>query len=363
MTRSRRFLFGAVLGMGVVCSAPSFAAPQANTQQAAPNLADAKKHYGEGEKKFKAGDYAGALPEFKAADDIKATPNSQRYIGLCHDNLGHYGEAVTWYEKFLAAVPDKMKKEGDEVKARVAQIKAMPARIRIETTPPGAAILADGKSMGATPTEVELAPGKHILHIELAGYLPIDKDVDVSYGAKEEMKSELVAKPAEKAVAVTPPVTSPAEQTKAVEPVKEEKHEGRSKLPAFITGGLAIVAVGIGTGFGIAALDKKSQFDKTPTSDIADTGENFALVADMAFGVAITLGVTSAVLFLTKDDDAAPAKSASATPAPKKHPVKLSFIMDVLIKPIAVWDRWGPWRNVMVRVIVISKKMQQMQKS
>jgi hypothetical protein len=306
--------------MGVVCSAPLYAAPQANTQQAAPNLADAKKHYGEGEKKFKAGDYAGALTEFKAADDIKGTPQSQRYIGLCHDNLGHYGEAVAWYDKFLAAVPDKMKKEGDEVKARVGQIKAMPARIHLETTPPGAAILADGKAMGTTPTDVELTPGKHILHIELAGYLPIDKDVDVSYGAKDEVKSELVAKPVEaKPIATNPVVTTPVE-TKPTEPVKEEKHEPRSKLPAFITGGLAIVAIGVGTGFGIAALSKKSDFDKNPNAADADTGENFALVADMAFGVAITLGVTSAVLFLTKDDDAAPAaKTASA----KKKPIKI----------------------------------------
>jgi hypothetical protein len=303
--------------MGVLCSAPSFAAPQVT--QPTASLADAKKHYGEGEKKFKAGDYAGALTEFKAADDVKSMPQSQRYIALCQDNLGHYGEAVTWYEKFLTAVPDKMKKEGDEVKARVMQIKAMPARIHLETTPPGAAILADGKAMGTTPTDVELAPGKHILHIELAGYLPIDRDVDLTYGAKEEVKSDLVAKPVEKPIAQNP-VVAPVEP-KPTEPVKEEKHEPRSKLPAFITGGLAIVAVGIGTGFGVAALSKKSDFDKNPTSDTADTGENFALVADMAFGVAITLGVTSAVLFLTKDDDAAPAKTASNVT--KKKPIKI----------------------------------------
>ena len=320
MTRSRRFLFGAVLGMGVLCSAPLYAAP--TQTQPAPSLADAKKHYGEGEKKFKAGDYAGALTEFKSADDIKSTAQSQRYIGLCHDNLGHYADAVTWYEKFLTAVPPKMQKEGDEVKARVGQIKAMPARIHLETTPPGAAILADGKAMGTTPTDVELTPGKHILHIELAGYLPIDKDVDVTYGAKEEVKSELVAKPVEPKPIAQNPVTPVVEQPNPAPPVKEEKHEPRSKLPAFITGGLAIVAVGVGTGFGIAALAKKSDFDKNPTADTADTGENFALVADMAFGVAITLGVTSAVLFLTKDDDAAPAKTASNTVV-KKKPIKI----------------------------------------
>jgi hypothetical protein len=322
MTRSRRFLFAAVLGTGVLATVPAFAAgAQTGVTTTAPNLNDAKKHYGEGEKKFKAGDYAGALVEFKAADDIKSTPQSQRYLGLTQDNLGHYADAVGWYEKFLLAVPDKMKKEGDEVKARVAQIKGMSAHIHVETTPPGAAILADGKAMGTTPTDVELTPGKHILHIELAGYLPLDKDLDVQYGAKDDLKTELVAKPTEAhPIAVTPVITPPPE-TKPTEPVKEEKHEARSKLPAWITGGLAIVAVGVGTTFGVLALSKKSDFDKNPTADTADTGENFALVADMAFGVAITLGVTSAVLFLTKDDDAAPAKTASAIT--KKRPIKI----------------------------------------
>jgi hypothetical protein len=50
------------------------------------------------------------------------------------------------------------------------------------------------------------------------------------------------------------------------------------------------------------ALGDKSDYNKNPTSSKADDGENHALIADMAFFVAVTLGVTSAVLFLTKDD-------------------------------------------------------------
>jgi hypothetical protein len=70
-------------------------------------------------------------------------------------------------------------------------------------------------------------------------------------------------------------------------------------VPALITGGLAVVALGVGTVFGVMALQDKSDFDKNPTSSKADDGENHALIADMAFGVAVTLGVTSAVLFFT----------------------------------------------------------------
>jgi hypothetical protein len=88
-------------------------------------------------------------------------------------------------------------------------------------------------------------------------------------------------------------------------------------VPAFITGGLAIAAAGVGTVFGILALNDQSNFNKNPTTSTADNGDTHALIADMAFGVAITFGVTSAVLFLTKDDAAAPATSSNAPAAPK----------------------------------------------
>jgi hypothetical protein len=71
------------------------------------------------------------------------------------------------------------------------------------------------------------------------------------------------------------------------------------------------VAAGVGTAFGVIALGDKSDYDKNPTSSTADSGDTHALIADMAFGVAITFGVTSAVLFLTGDEPA-PAAAARA---------------------------------------------------
>jgi hypothetical protein len=303
------------------------------TTGAAPAANDPKALYADGEKKYKAGDFAGALVSFQGAEAVKAAPQAERYIGLCHDNLGHYADAVTFYEKFLAAVPPKMTKEGDEIKARVATIKAMPAKIHFETTPAGASILVDGKQMGVTPADVDVTPGKHIVKLELAGYLPVDRDLDVTYGAKQDVKSDLQAKPAEPpppppVAANPPPADKPAEPAKPPEPPKEKP----SKVPAFITGGLAVAAVGVGTVFGILALGKQSDFKSSPNADTADTGENFALVADMSFGIAITLGVTSLVLFLTNDDE--PAKAATSAPVKKAS---------------------NPWKNLTIAPIVTTQ--------
>jgi hypothetical protein len=103
-------------------------------------------------------------------------------------------------------------------------------------------------------------------------------------------------------------------------------------VPAYVTGAVAIVAAGVGTGFGIKALSQSNDFKDNPTTKKADDGENNALVADMMFGIAITFGVTSAVLFLSSDEPksakastpvkaaAAPKKKVTIVPAPYVSP-------------------------------------------
>jgi hypothetical protein len=280
---------------------------------AAADIAAAKKHYAEGEKKLKAEDFEGALVEFQAANDIKSAPQSERNIGICEDNLGHFPSAVEWYEKFLAHVPDKLAAQGDEIKKRVAVIQAMPGKVHVDSNPPGAAVTIDGKPQaGVTPIETDLPPGSHELKLTEAGRLPGGKTIDVAFATPLTVSIDLDPEPPPPPpppppVAVAPPAPAPA----PVPVPPATPTEQRSVLPAYITGGLAIAAAGVGTVFGVMALNDKSDFDKNPTTSTADNGDTHSLIADMCFGVAITFGVTSAVLFLTHDE---PAAAASATP-------------------------------------------------
>jgi hypothetical protein len=272
------------------------------------DLNEAKKHYGDGEKKYKAGDYAGALADFKEANEIKSTPHAERYLGLCEDKLGHYQAALDWYDKFLAHVPDKLASQGDELQKRSAEIKAMPGKVHVDSTPPGATVTVDDKPEASpTPLDVELAPGTHTLKLTAAGRVPSTKSVDVAFASTQTVTADLepeAAPPPPPPVAAAVPAVAPAPAT------PPPPAEPRSKVPAIVTGGLAIAAAGVGTVFGIIALGDKSDFDKNPTTSTADSGDTHALIADMAFGVALTFGVTSAVLFLTKDE--APPATSSA---------------------------------------------------
>ena len=312
-----------LLAGSLVIGPPAFAQKKPKADTAATGdkvdkkqLAEAKKDYTDGDAKFKAGDYAGALVSFQAADSIKATPQTARYIGICLDNLGRLPEAVDAYQRFLANVPPKMTAQGDEIKTRVAAIQLLPGKVHVSSDPTGIGFSLDGKPQSMpTPADVNVPPGHHTLHFAAAAHDPVNKDIDVTFAGKQDVSVTLPASaapppPPPPIVAVAPP--PPAGPPPAPIPIAVTTTGARNITAAVITGAAAVVAVGIGTGFGIAALNDKSNFNNDPTTATADSGENHALIADMSFGVAITLGVTSLVLFLSRGDDAAAAVVAPA---------------------------------------------------
>jgi hypothetical protein len=291
---------GIALGAAPIVRAEGPAPKPAATASPKPDLAAAKKSYGEGEKKYKTGDFAGALVEFKTANDIKSTPQAERYIGMCEDALGHFQAAADWYDKFLAHVPEKLAAQGDEIRKRNAEIRALPGKVHIDSNPAGANVTVDDKAQAApTPTDVELSPGPHTIKLNHTGRLPVAKQIDVAFASTQAVTADLDPEPP------PPPPPPMAVETPAPPPPLPPPVEPRSKVPAYVTGGLAVAAAGVGTVFGVIALGDKSDYDKNPTTKTADNGDTHALIADMAFGVALTFGVTSAVLFLTKDETAA----------------------------------------------------------
>ncbi|WP_394847954.1 PEGA domain-containing protein [Pendulispora brunnea] len=308
---------------------------------AKPNLAEAKKQYQTGEAKFKEGDYATALAAFQASDAIKASPQNARYIALSQDKLGQYPEAVAAYERFLAEVPANMKKDGEAATARVAEIKALPGKVHVESLPASAQLTVDGKPAASpTPADLDLPPGKHALHVAADGYLAKDQDIEVAYGSKQDVKVELEAVPPP-----PPPPPAPVAEAPPPPPPETPAPAPRSKVPAFVTGGVALAAAGVGTVFGIMALSDKSDFDKNPTASKADDGENHALIADMAIGVAITLGITSAVLFFSAEE---PAAKPAAKAAPRKL-VAAPKAPPVTIRPTPIVTPHGGGAGALIR--------------
>jgi hypothetical protein len=102
-----------------------------------------------------------------------------------------------------------------------------------------------------------------------------------------------------------PPAAQPA-------PPPQTSH---GKTAAFVTGGLAIGAAAAGAVLGVIALGDKSDFEKHPTYDKANAGNDNAAYCDAALGAALVLAATSIILFITRDETPATAARAPALTA------------------------------------------------
>jgi hypothetical protein len=77
--------------------------------------------------------------------------------------------------------------------------------LAIITTPPGATVTIDGKPIdGVTPGKVHLSAGKKKVHMELAGYLPIDTEYEVTAGGVSNYRETFAAAPAKLHVTTEP---------------------------------------------------------------------------------------------------------------------------------------------------------------
>ena len=284
-------------------------APDKKTRDAA------RKAYGEGEKAFAAGDFAAAYSGYSKANDLIPSAHAAYWAAKSLDQGGKTDDAIKAYEALLA--DPSASKIGDDklgdAQTRLATLKAsLVGEITVSTLPATATVSVDGAAQpGPQPVVLKLAPGPHKLSFTAEGFDAKEVDLQVQAGTKVEQKVELQQHAAPPPPPAAEPVVAPAPLPP---PPAPEKH---SKVPAYVTLGIAAGGAIVGTIFGVQALQSKSDFDKNPTTKSADDTERNALIADMAFGVAITLGVTGIVL-LTSSDDAPDAPKAATLHLPPK---------------------------------------------
>jgi hypothetical protein len=89
---------------------------------------------------------------------------------------------------------------------------------------------------------------------------------------------------------------------------------------ALASAGLSLAGAGAAVVFGVLALQNKRDFDRNPTYASSDKGNNDAAYADGSAALAVSAGITSLLLWLTRD-------SAVVEPVPSaraKHSAKVS---------------------------------------
>lgn len=274
----------------------------------------------EGQEAYRAGNYAEAANHFERSNQLAPSAAAVYWWAMALDLEGRAYEAVRAFDQLFA---DPSHTElGEELlepaRQRHELLGKVPATVVLNVSPEDATVEIDGALQpGVAPYTLRLAKGKHQLRVSREGYIPLDGELDLEAAQSLEQNVQLEAVP------VAPVVAPPAADEKpraAVEP--------RSKVPAYVTLGVAGASAVLGTVFGIQALSAKSDFEASPTATNADAVERNALIADMAWGIALTLGVTGVVL-LTSEEPA----SESASDRPRKQVAQSTLQVAPFVSP------------------------------
>jgi PEGA domain len=277
---------------------------------------------------------ARALPMFQKAYEISRTPRSAGQLGLCEMELGAYVDAERHLAEALAA-PDHpwIAKNKPVLKRQLEAARANIGELVLTVSPAGAEVLLNGKAVDAAlltgPIHVE--KGQLVVEVRATGFETAHDTLTITAGKRERRTFALVPAPA--AVAATaPPETgaaAPAAGPAGVDANAARDASGSStgsagaeRLAAWITGGVAVGALILGTVEAFNAGSKRDDFNNhtgtiggltyqdcgtaklsaacQPLKDSYDQARTLSIVG---FAAAGALAVTSAVLFVLSSPD------------------------------------------------------------
>lgn len=308
----RLLCFGALLGAGLLGASPTKAQEAAPEQVApAPALSaeeqEARERFRQGLSLARDGDCRGALAELRASLALLERPNTLYNIARCEQELFRYDLAVQAHERYLEIAPEDAEDRAT-VEGNVRSLQALLGVIDVESNVPAQVWVGD-RQVGEAPGRVLVPGGRHALELRADGYLPARQEVEVAGGQQRQVQFSL-----ERAEMN---VTNVEENT-----VNITEDGGAPPAVFYSALGLTLATAAAGGVFGVLALQSESDaegadpLDRSTIDEANDATSQRAAIADVFFGVAGALAVTTVVLgFLTDFDGDADSREGVETSA------------------------------------------------
>lgn len=116
----------------------------------AATLAEAKARFESGRAAYLAGDYAKAVTEFQAAQQLRPSPILEYNMGLAYEGLGDAPRAIDCYGRYLTQKPDAQNRA--DVEARIAALQRRLAQAQPQPTPTPPPPTPPATTYPSTPT-------------------------------------------------------------------------------------------------------------------------------------------------------------------------------------------------------------------
>lgn len=171
-------LLSFLLVVAAVLVAP---AARADEKADADRKAQARAAFEQGITLFDRGEYSAALADFMRSRALFPTRTATINAAVCMRKEGRYDEALDLVEELLRTFPNLPPTDRAFADTARAELRPLVGGLDIEGEP-GATIMVDGRERGLVPTSspVRVSAGVHVVHVYKAGFLPLERRVDVA---------------------------------------------------------------------------------------------------------------------------------------------------------------------------------------
>ena len=317
-----------------VCAvfALAFAANAAHAQTS-KNAAGAEALSEQARSLMKQGDFEHACPKFKQSYDLDPAGGTLLDLAECYEKQGRFASAWSSFkEALVVAQRDGRPEQVEYVKKHLAIVEPKVSKITIEVpsdvNEPGLSVALDGAPLGdaAWGVGMPVDPGAHQITARAPNKQSYEQTVQI-----ENSSTSVKIPKLEAASSTSGPVPIAVDQDVAKKPVVDEAKSGNSqRTVGFVLGGAGIVALGVGSYFGLHAMSKWSdRKDNCPdgactlaAKSAGDDAKSAALISDIGFGVGIIAAGVGTYLVLSAN----PATEASAHARPPRQARSLTVL-------------------------------------
>ena len=281
---------------------------------AAPALADtseADRLLDQGVELRRSGKEREALARFKQAYELEPTPRALGQMGLAEKSLRLWVEAERDLRAALASTADPWIEKNRAALAQALEVvESNLASLHVKTNVAGAKLYVNGAFVADLPLDAPLrvSAGAAQIAVSAPGHERAERRETLPARRVTSLTVELSPAPAEEPPLTAAPPLTPAPPPPADEPTPASDPGSSQRTWAYVAGGVGLVALGVGSYFGVRTLSLKSERDdvcpgdRCPTQrgvDLDDQARSAALVSTIGFGVGIAALGTAAALWLT----------------------------------------------------------------
>ena len=176
---------------GLAQAPPGTKRPRA--RPSAAMMAEARRRFTRGNKLYRLGNYQEALLVYQAALDLYRGPAILYNVAQTYEKLRNPAQAALHFEHYLKSSPKA--RDRAKVQRRIKRLKRM-AKVDVHVTsyPAGAAIFVGKRTdgvKGRTPFVLSLPLGRQRIAVELAGFLPEQRTIQVQLGRRNHVDVQL----------------------------------------------------------------------------------------------------------------------------------------------------------------------------